>query len=243
MTKSKKTGIVIISILLSVAVFLGLMVFIDTLTVPDETGWKKVCVAKTDIEKNTYITEDNVEDMFELKKVPDEFNAGTSVTDIKSLVGNSTVREIVSKEIITSDKITYLAEMAYADKMAEKIGNDNNYAEVSVSLKELDYSLAGKIRRGDIVNIEIVKDGGKTGCLAENVYVSHVYDNTGMELVDDEYEGVANVMTVLINDAYRNMFVKGLSYGKPYISKILNISGVKNEATIVYDLSELAVEQ
>lgn len=230
MTKSKKTGIITISLLLSAVIFFCLMIFIDGMTVPDRESWKEVYTARTDISKGTYITDDNVDTLFGVEKVPDEFYAESAVTDKKSLTGNSTTRNIRSREIITNDKITYLAEMEYADKRLE------DCAEVSVGFESLNSSLAGKIRGGDIISIEIVTNEKATKCLAENVYVSHVYDNTGVEIIDDGGENAASVMTVLISNKDRNSFIRGLASGKAYISKVLDTNNIRNDS-IVYDIT------
>lgn len=231
MTKAKKSGIIIISLLLSLVIFFVLLIVADSMTAPDKTNWKDAYVAVKDIEKGTLISKDDFDEMFVLQKIPTELHASSAISDKKQLIGNTTTRSLSAKEIVTNNKISFLSEMEYA--------NDNieDCTEVSVSFDSLNTSLAGKLRNGDIINLDVVTKNGGPITLAENVYISHAYDSNGIEIIDDEGENTVSTITVLISDADRSNFLSGVAKGSVYVSKLLGKT--KSDAiTVVYKIPD-----
>lgn len=229
MKKTKKLGIIVMASLIGIVAFLVLMVIASNITRPEEEKWKEVYVAANNIEKDTLLTESNVNSFFKVVEVPAEVYPDNVVTDKEELLNNTTSCSIKAKEIITANKITYLAEMDYAQDRFNKC------SEIAINLESLDNALAGRVRKGDLIDIVIKCEDGVARKLADNVYVSHTYDSAGVEIVDSTDKAtVATVLTILIEEEQKTNIVECLAKGTPSISKVLDKTSWQELETIVY---------
>lgn len=151
----------------------------------------QVLVLKDNVAANTFVKSDDISEYFtevsvELTAIPE--TAYRSLSELPS--GGFYIEETLSKsQMLLKDDI------ATSDSILDKY--KAGFEVTSISAESFDGGVNGSLRKGDIVDI-YAKDPAteELVLLAENVYVSEVYDNAGNKIATDE--GIATSFTVYV---------------------------------------------
>ncbi len=150
-----------------------------------------VCATK-DIDANTYISEDEVDEYFEVKDVEKAILPDCIYSELKELPdgGFYVESDLSAKQMINTDDI------AETDSVMDKYTEDTQVTSIKVN--DFDNSVSGTIRHGDIVNV-YAKDPSTNQLvlMVENVYVEAAYDNSGNELTKS-YEAENGTATAVV---------------------------------------------
>lgn len=225
MGKSKKVGVTLIAMLIALISFLGLMFVTNAMTTPDKDKWQIVIRAKQDILSGSFITKDNVSTYFDEVKAPDDIVTANTIKKLDDLLGTTANIDISSHTIIQKNFIVEKAEMLHAE-------NYENCTEIAIKSDELSAGLAGRVRPGERVDILATNSDGFTYKVADNVYVAHTYDNTGVELFKEDTKTVATLISVLVDTKDKEAFVSGISSSKLYVTKKMGQTDTEEKATV-----------
>lgn len=108
------------------------------------------------------------------------------------------------------------AQMVLKDNLSSKDQVMDKYKAgyeiTSFATESFNNSVNGSLRKGDIVDVYAVDPASEMLVLmAENVYVSEVYDNSGKKITDEE--GVATFFTVWVIPEEVNSINTAITYG------------------------------
>ena len=150
-----------------------------------------VVLCKTDIEKGTQITEDNVDQYFYNYDVDVAMLKSDCIRDKQELVGTIANRDMTSQEVVRDRFCT--EEAGIYERYQEPI-------EASIEANGAGDIVSGTIRRGDYVDIAVVnKDTLEYELLMEKVYVVDAFSSTG-ERLNSSVEGTAATMLTIVED-------------------------------------------
>lgn len=150
-----------------------------------------VCATK-DIEANTFIAEDKVDDYFEIKDVEKAILPDCIYSEITELPdgGFYVESDLSARQMVNKDDI------AEKDSVMDKYTAETQVTSIKVN--DFNNSVSGTIRHGDIVNV-YAKDPSTNQLvlMVENVYVEAAYDNSGNELTKS-YEAENGTATAVV---------------------------------------------
>ena len=206
---------IMVSSFVAFILFIGLVVIQKKIILE---GQEQISVYQvvTDVERDTFITDDNIDKYFAKRAVLDSLIPEGYITKSEDLIGHFVSRDMQQKEIVTTKCIDNRAE-DYIDKIENPI-------EISFKIDSLSANVAGTIRQGDYVNIygmssmTVTKSDGSTEDISaidydysfENVYIYRAYTNAGVEIDNESDEGqIANLFSIIIDkkdvDDYNRM--------------------------------------
>lgn len=134
------------------------------------------------------ITAENVAEYFEVTEVPAVLATEQTVTELQQLCGTYPERTVEAGEII------YRSVFATEDK-AEELGNP---VEISVTAG-IEYAVAGRIRKGDIVNVYVKnRDTEDYELILENVLVRAAYDSNATVISMGNEHALASMFTFYV---------------------------------------------
>ena len=151
----------------------------------------QVLVMKQDVEANTYVDADDMDEYFEvtsveLTAIPE--SAYQSLSDLPE-DGFYIENDMTTAQMVMEDDI------ADKDEVMDKYLA--GYEVTSFPAESFDGGVNGSLRKGDIVDVYALNpDTEMLELFAENVYVSEVYDSAGNRITDPE--GVAVSFTVWV---------------------------------------------
>lgn len=142
---------------------------------------EQVLVMKESVAANTYVKADEADKYFEVisvEKIAIPATAYTTISDF-SKEGFYVENAMTKMQMVLKDDIVSKDEVL--DKY--KAG----YEVTSFATESFDDSVNGSLRKGDIVDV-YAKDPATEmlTLMAENVYVSEVYDITGKKITEDD---------------------------------------------------------
>lgn len=149
----------------------------------------KVVVCKKNIEKQMEITKDNVNNYFELIEVPSNIVPDTAIKKIEDVNFGITLTNISKKEILRKDDIVS------NDKLVKDIKNP---VITSISIKTLDKAVGGVLRKGDIVNISLVREDNDKTLLLKKVYILEAMNSSG-EILSKDSVGAATIFNIVVD--------------------------------------------
>ena len=164
----------------------------------------------SEINRGTTITEDNFNDMFEVKGADDSIKPSDAVTDKESVIGK-TFRYDISEG-------TILTEGMLAD--GNSIGlSMNNPVAAGIKATDISQFVGGIIRKGDYIDISVVdKNTGECINVMNSVYVVGAYNSDGTEI--ENGEGCAMLLNVLIEKESESYLNTMLSMGTIRICRL-----------------------
>ena len=165
----------LISMLLAVAVTMGLITFEDYKLSDYETV-AVLCVNERvgTLAKETVISEQNITDYFVKKEVNKQLVPKNVLTDTESLIGKKTTVELNANEILTGSEFS---------DVNEKLESIDNPVETSINASDLSQLVGGILREGDTIDISIVDEEGNITYEINGVYVTKAFNSSG-ELID-----------------------------------------------------------
>lgn len=188
-------GKFVVALVMAVVVFIALLV-LET-GIVNKTAKVPVVVSKTDIPVGTDITEENIAQYltvinYEEANLPAGYIKGD---EMKEKLSNSFVATEVVKNQVITDK-TFITRDALTEKVAEDADSED-LLEFSFAIDAVADSVAGTLRRGDVVNIvlysypttEDAAEGEFDEDLVEkkvleNIHIKQAYDGSGNAVTD-----------------------------------------------------------
>ena len=138
----EKLPILGFSLILGIAAFVGLL-WLERQSLKDLEK-KNVIVCKETCVAGETITEKNVNDFFSVVAVPKELVTSTTVADLQEVIG------------YYPDKTISAGEILYTGMLQKENLTENMESPVEISVTaEIDYAVAGRIRKGDCVNVYV----------------------------------------------------------------------------------------
>lgn len=222
MKEKKKKGTIkalIIALVLAVAAFFIILGTEHMLL----TKYEKVSVvvARKDVASGTYITDHNKSEYFGIMELPEEAvqeNAIKSLDDIKEY---QVTYDMQKTEQLTKNKMLNVT----SDIIAEY----ENPVEASLKVDNISKAVSGTLRRGDRVDIvgyvysEEIADKELTTIL-ENVYISGVYDSSGVELTASDDTNTGIIFNFILEKTDYATFAAAVENGGIQLIKVSGIS-------------------
>lgn len=135
----------LLALVLAILIF-GVLLLVKNIFEEDVT-YKEVLVAKTDIPENEIITEGNVNGYFDIRQINALDAIEGSLSDVTALIGFQTKVPLYRGEIISGKDFKNLSK---------NIKDFKEPVEISIDVGSPAQADGGKIRAGDVVNINIM---------------------------------------------------------------------------------------
>lgn len=142
----------LLSLLCAIALFGGL-IFLQNYFAEDIT-YKTVVVMKTDAPRNTVVTYDNAEELFELKSVNILNVTSDYLETVDDIIGCKAQVELLTGEIISRKDF---------EDINSYIKNFKDPVEISIAVENIADADGGKIRAGDLVNVTMMFTNAQLG--------------------------------------------------------------------------------
>lgn len=182
----EKLPILVIALVLGAVAFIGLL-WIERQALKDFEE-KEVVICTAACSAGEGITEENVGEYFKVSSVPADLATITTYTDIEALIGYYPDRAISPGEIV-------YAAMLKEDNPTENLEHP---VEISVTA-EIDYAVAGRIRKGDVVNVYVRNSQSDTyELILSQVEVQNAYDSMATAISNSNTEALASMFTFCV---------------------------------------------
>ena len=222
MEKKKKTGAVkglIIALLLAIAVFTVIIGTEHTLL----TKYEKVTVvvAKKEIPAGTFITAGNKSEYFGTMELPEDAVQDNAIKSLKDIKEYQVSYDMQKKEQLTKNKMLNVT--------SDILASYENPVEASLKVDNISKAVSGTLRGGDRVDIvgyvynEETADKELTTIL-ENVYVSGVYDTSGIEVTVEDGTNTGIIFNFILEKADYTTFASAVENGGIQLIKVSGIS-------------------
>lgn len=186
--ESKGLGRVVISFVLSIVMFIGLLSIEKSMLSPN--GKIKVVVAKQDIDGGTSIENLDVDSLFEVVEVDGSLKFSSVITNLEDLKGKTVDSPISKGEIVSSNRL--------ADGV---LANIKDKVEVSIKAPDLSQVVGGILREGDLININMVNSTTlENEVVLEGAYVSRVFSSAGVEIGRESKEPALALNVIVSKD-------------------------------------------
>lgn len=170
-----------LAIIMAFIVFIALLVIQSGILSNFETT--NVVIATTNIPKGTDINENNYKEYFKVTELDSQLVPEGAIVDIEKVKDHVTTQEIAEKEVINTNALTSV------DEIAQNIAGSEDTSDLIVSgftSGSLSNSVCGILRRGDTIDITLIYEDPLTGAMLtdvlENIYVKNAYDSNGVEI-------------------------------------------------------------
>lgn len=170
------------------------------------------------IPANTYITEQNVKELFtpavrDSRTLPSDY-----ITDTAALEGQYTAKMLEPMEIVCQSGFQSLS---MAQDMKEPV-------EVSFQVSSYDQAVGGVLREGDRINLSVVRTEEEKETtvqkIVERTYVTRAFSGAGVELKRESAEEAntpATILNIYIPKEQEGAFHKAISEGTLRISRVV----------------------
>lgn len=211
MNKNKKLWIGIISFVLAFLMFVVLLMIQKSMN--EETVYEEVICAKSVVPENMIITEKNVSQYFEVKKIPIDWLPSEYISDEEQLYGmvletDLSTGTILTKPVLTAHK-TYYKEY-------------ENLTWISVPIDKLYEGVAGSIRAGDYIDIYMLcknEEEYRCSLVAEKVRVEATYSEQGAAIEEDSEDGLSQLIIIPMEREQVPLLYETLAQGNIRIAK------------------------
>lgn len=211
---------VLLSLLLTAAVFIGLVVLENRLS--GTVLYESVVTAKSDIPENTIITAENVNQYFAVTQIDSIDDISGSMKDFTSLIGQKALVPLVEGEIVLRKDFKDLNP--YVDNL-------KNPVETAIDTGSLASVVGGQIRPGDLINISIAYTDNSQDSeyryrleyVIENVYVSSTLSASGSVVSASDTKTSATILILTLEQEDEYKINHALANGSLMrVSKVLN---------------------
>lgn len=186
------------------------LIYINTKMIAKNDTVDVVVAIKT-VAHNTEITKSNIDEYFKVEKVSSSVISDKTLKNIDDLLGKYvSVEQIYDKEPVRSDMLSLKEDITK---------NYKNPVKMSFSVTTFADAVCGRIRAGDTIDIYGVINSSSQDIL-KNVYVEHVYDSSGVEILNSDSVTNATAFTVIIESGDENELNELLKNSKVIITKI-----------------------
>ncbi len=213
MKKKRMIYSLVIALIIAIASFIA-VIAIESIIL---SGYEKkeVVVAKKDILAKTSISQENINEYFEIVEVPIDMIQENSITSLEE-VGEYIIKcDMQKKEQLTINKALNIS--------SDIIGKYKEPVEVSLMVDKLSDAVAGTLCKGNRVDI-VAKSEDKDGIavVLENVYISGAYDSNGTEVYANA-EISSIVFNFIIEKEDYLTFLSGVALGDVQLVKVSDI--------------------
>lgn len=199
--KKKKSGnvkaklISVLKVVVLPALFAGIVVCGLYLSMQNkleaESLKGQVLVMKENVAANTYVQAEDMNKYFETVAVEKTAIPASAYSTVSDLPKDG----FYIDRVMTKSQMVLQTDILTKDLVMDKY--KVGYEITSFAAESFDDSVNGSLRKGDIVDVYAVDPATEMLTLmAENVYVSEVYDNAGKKISEDD--GVATSFTVWV---------------------------------------------
>ena len=203
----EKLPILIISLVLGIAAFVGIL-WVERQALKDLEK-KEVVVCIADCPVGELITETSVNKYFKMSPVSVELATSTTLSSIHDMIGYYPGQTISIGEIVYKS-------MLKEDDLAKNL---NEPIEISVTA-EVDYAVAGRIRKGDVVNVYARKNQGSSyELILTEVVVQNAYDSMASVVNNSDNTALASMFTFCV-EASATEYLGALYTGEVAIVKV-----------------------
>lgn len=190
-SETKSVARIGISLLVALLAFVGLVSFEGYLLADKKT--ETVVMAKDNITKGTLIDENNVNNYFRLANVNVSLKTPQMYTNLNDVKGKA-VANVESGELITTNN--FVNTSIVDDTLKDPV-------EISFTAENLDKSVAGTIRAGDVCDIfGIEKTSANvlshSKVLIKNAYIVATYDSQGAEIKSSDTTSLSTTFTIRV---------------------------------------------
>lgn len=222
MDKKKKKGTVkalIIALVIAVAAFLVVVGIEYTLL----TKYEKVSVvvAKKDIAAGAYITESNRSEYYGVMEVPEDVVQDNVIKSLEDIKEYQVSYDMQKMEQLTKNKMLNVT--------SDILAAYENPVEASLKVDNISKAVSGTLRHGDRVDIvgygynEEIADK-ELSTILENVYVSGVYDTSGVEVTVEDGTNTGIIFNFILEKADYATFASAVENGGIQLIKVSGIS-------------------
>lgn len=146
-----------------------------------------VVVAKAAIDIGTIIDENNLDDLFEVKKIDKGIIPENAVKDKKYMLG---------KRIIIKIEDNTIMQKYYVNNPDNEVKKMNNPVIMGLKVSDMSQMVCGTLRKDDLIDISVINSQSDE-CIdvIRNVLVSECYNSDGTIITD---EGCATCITIVV---------------------------------------------
>lgn len=204
---------IVISIVVAIIIWVGSISF-ENYLLSDKSMTEVVVVSKT-IKEGTIINSKNQGEYFSQIMVNSSLATKETVTDVKNLKGKACID--LEKGTIVSSKMFY--DATYIN---EKFKDP---AEITFSAKDVENSVVGTLREGDLIDIIVSKTEPNTGetestVAYSEVYVIDSYDSNYVKVDSSDKESQAIYFKIYLEREDETAFATMLNEGNITITKV-----------------------
>lgn len=204
---------VVVSLVVAILVWIGATSFESYLLSDKNTT--EVIVANKNIEDGTVINQKNVEEYFTKMIVNTSLVTKSTITDIKDIKGKAVIK-IEQGEIVTEN-------MFYDATYVNKKFKDP--VEITFSAKNIENSVVGTLREGDLVDIIVSTTDSITNTTVSevaysNVYIIATYDENYVKVENGNKNSQAVYFKIYLEREQEAEFASLLSSGNFTIAKV-----------------------
>lgn len=182
--------VIVLPALFAGIVVCGLYLFMQN-KLEAESMKGRVLVVKENVAANTFVKYEEAAKYFTsvaVEQIAIPTNAYTSTADLPK-------EGFYIENAMTKAQMVLEDDVASKDQVMDKY--KGGYEITSFAAESFDGSVNGALRKGDIVDVYAVDPTSETlVIMAENVYISEVYDNAGKKITDEE--GIGTSFTVRV---------------------------------------------
>lgn len=204
---------VIISLMIAILLWVGATSFESYLLSDKNTT--EIVVASKEIKEGAVISDKNVNDYFTMLTVNSSLVTSSTITDMKDIKGKACIT-IEQGEIITSNMFydaTYVNQ-----KFKDPV-------EITFSAKDIENSVVGTLREGDLIDIIVSTTDQETGVTSSEVaysgvYVIAAYDDSYVRVESDNKDSQAVYFKIYLERKQQTKFASLLSDGNITVTKV-----------------------
>lgn len=188
--KNNATFIRIITCLIFAVVIFAILVNVEKNIMKN---YKKapVVVCKQNINEKDDINKSNKKDYFEVVQVPKNIVPENTYKSLKEVPTGLASKNMYKKEILLKNDIQS------SNLFVKDIENP---VIASISIKSLDKAVGGVLRRGDRVDISLIKDDtNDKSLLLSNIYIIEAMNSSGEKLTKDKKEA-ATIFNIIVSE-------------------------------------------
>lgn len=211
MNKSKKLLVGVISFVLALLMFAVLLMIQKSMN--EEPVYEEVICVKSVVPENMVITEQNISQYFEVKKIPSDWLPSEYISDKEELYDMVLRTDLSAGTILAKPMLA--AHKAYYKEY-------ENLTWISIPIEELYEGVAGSIRVGDYIDIYMLceaEEEYRCSLVAEKVRVEATYSERGTVIEEDSQEGLSQLIIIPMEREQVSLFYEILAQGNIRIAK------------------------
>lgn len=203
----KRSWLMIVAPIVAAILFVGVFLTIERKVLSSYEN-VSVVTAKTEIERGTQITKENLNDLFTMTDMKTDWVIDQAVTESEDLIGCVIENTIHAREMVAKQDVIDREEWR---------GNLDEPIEFTFTASSIADSVGGTIRGGDVIDVGIVlqKSDGISyfESIGREIYVMDVYDDNGLAVAKSDTTTVCTMFRVVMEKAEGELFLEKLRAG------------------------------